>query len=86
MEKYKAEKASIDAEILRTNNAYAAVTAQAKHQQEEHVQRNSRNEIWSAVAEADGLTAELVDMLIEKVVVFPDTRVEIVYKVTDLFE
>ena len=86
VEKYKAEKASIDAEILRTNNAYAAVTAQAKHQQEEQVQRASRNEIWSAVAETDGLTPELVDMLIEKVVVFPDKRIDIVYKVKDLFE
>lgn len=83
---YKAEKAAIDAEILRTNNAYAAVTAQSKHQQEEQVQRDSRNGIWSAVAEADGLTPELVDMLIEKVVVFPDKRIDVVYKVKDLFE
>ena len=86
VEKYKAEKASVDAEILRTNNAYAAVIAQAKHQQEEQIQRDSWNGIWSAEAEADGLTPELVDMLIEKVVVFPDKRVDIVYKVKDLFE
>ena len=83
---YKAEKAAIDVEILRTNNAYAVVAAQAKQRQEEQVQRNSRNGIWSAVTEADGLTPELVDMLIEKVVVFPDKRVDIVYKVKDLFE
>ena len=85
-EKYKAEKASVDAEILRTNNAYAVVAAQAKQRQEEQVQRDSRNEIWSVVAEADGLTPELVDMLIEKVVVFPDKQIDIVYKVKDLFE
>lgn len=86
VEKYKSEKAAIDAEILRTNNACAAVTAQAKRQQEEQVQRDSRNEIWSAVAEASELTPDLVDMLIEKVVVFPDKRIDIVYKVKDLFE
>lgn len=86
METYKAEKAAIDAEILRTNNAYAAVAAQAKQRQEEQAQRDSRNEIWSAVAEADGLTPELVDLLIEKVVVFPDKRIDVVYKVKDLFE
>jgi chromosome segregation ATPase len=79
VETYKTEKATIDAEILRTNNACTAVTAQAKHQQEEQVQRDSRNEIWSAVAEADGLTPELADMLIEKVVVFPDKRIGLIY-------
>ncbi len=32
------------------------------------------------------LTSELTDLLIEKVYVFPDNRIEIVYKVHDLFE
>ena len=39
-----------------------------------------------AIAEADVLTSELTDLLIEKVYVFPDNRIEIVYKVHDLFE
>ena len=86
VETYKAEKDSVDAGILRANNAYAVVAAHVKQRQEEDVQRDNRNEIWSAVAETDGLTPELVDMLIEKVVVFPDKRIDIVYKVKDLFE
>ena len=86
MEKYKSEKASLDAEILRIQNVWAAVTAQAKRQQEEQIQRDRQNQIWSAVAEAEGLTPELVDMMIEKVVVFPDKRIDIEYKTKGLFK
>ena len=32
------------------------------------------------------VTSELTDLLIEKVYVFPDNRIEIVYKIHDLFE
>ena len=65
---------------------YAAVTAQAKLKREEQARQSSRQEIAHSIAEADVLTSELTDLLIEKVYVFPDNRIEIVYKVHDLFE
>ena len=66
--------------------AYAAVTAQAKLKREEQARQSSRQEIAHSVTEANVLTSELTDLLIEKVYVFPDNRIEIVYKVHDLFE
>lgn len=65
---------------------YAAVTAQAKLKREEQARQSSRQEIVHSIAEADVLNSELTDLLIEKVYVFPDNRIEIVYKIHDLFE
>ena len=86
LDTYKSEKAVYDAEILKVKNAYAAVTAQAKLKREEQARQSSRQEIVHSIVEADVLTSELTDLLIEKVYVFPDNRIEIVYKVHDLFE
>ena len=86
LDTYKSEKAVYDAEILKVKNAYAAVTAQAKLKREEQARQSSRQEIVHSIAEADVLNSELTDLLIEKVYVFPDNRIEIVYKIHDLFE
>ena len=53
---------------------------------EEQARQSGRQEIAHSIAEADVLTSELTDLLIEKVYAFPDNRIEIVYKVHDLFE
>lgn len=63
----------------------AAVTAQAKLKREEQARQSGRQEIAHLIVEADVLTSELTDLLIEKVYAFPDNRIEIVYKVHDLF-
>lgn len=86
LDTYKSEKAVYDAEILKAKNAYAAVTAQAKLKWEEQARQSSRQEIAHSIAEADVLTSELTNLLIEKVYVFADNRIEIVYKIHDLFE
>ena len=86
LDTYKSRKTDYDAEIRKVKNAYAAVTAQAKLKREEQVRQSNRQEIVHSIAEADALTSELTDLLIEKVYVFPDNRIEIVYKVHDLFE
>ncbi len=86
VETYKAEKAACDATILKAKNAYAAIAAQAKKKQEEQARQSSRTEIAKAICDADGLTPELVHLLIEKVYVFPDKRIEIAYKIKDIFD
>ena len=39
-----------------------------------------KKQIIREISQADGLTASLVDLLIEKVYVFPGKRIEIAYK------
>ena len=62
------------------------IAAQEKKKQEEKARQSSRTEVAKAITNAEGLTLELVNLLIEKVYVFPDKRIEIAYKVQDLFE
>ena len=83
---YKSQKASYDAAILKAKNVHAAIAAQAKKKKEEQNRQSSRTEIAKAITDAEGLTPELVSLLIEKVYIFPDKRIEIAYKVNDLFD
>lgn len=86
VETYKSEKAACDTSILKAKNAYAAIAAQAKKKQEEQVRQSRHMEIANAITDVDCLTPELVNLLIEKVYVFPDKRIEILYKIQDPFE
>ena len=80
---YKAEKAACDELLLKTKNAYAAVLAQAKQKQDEQARQDSRKEASKAIFDADTLTTEL---LIDRVLVYPDKRIEIAYKIQDIFD
>ena len=75
---YKAEKTACDELLLKTKNAYAEVLAQAKQKQDEQVRRDSRKEATKAIFDTDTLTTEL---LIDRVLVYPDKRIEIAYKI-----
>ena len=86
VETYKSEKAAHDEAILKAKNAYTAIAAQAKKKQEEQARQSSRAEVAKAITDAEDLTPELVNLLIEKVYVFPDKCIEIAYKIQDLFD
>ena len=86
VETYKSEKAACDAAILKAKNAHAAIAVQAEKRQEEQARQSSRAEIAKAITNSDSLTPELVNLLIEKVYVFPDKRIEIAYKIKDFFD
>lgn len=83
---YKAEKAACDELLLKTKNAYAVVLAQAKQKQDEETRLDSRKEASKAIFDADTLTTELAELLIDRVLVYPDKRMEIAYKIRDIFD
>ena len=83
---YKAEKTACDELLLKTKNAYAAVLAQAKQKQDEQARQDSRKEASKAIFDADTLTTELAELLIDRVLVYPDKRIEIAYKIQDIFD
>ena len=39
-----------------------------------------------AIFDADTLTTELAELLIDRVLVYPDKRIEIAYKIQDIFD
>ena len=83
---YKAEKAACDKLLLKTKNAYAAVLAQAKQKQDEQARQDSCKEASKALFDADTLTTDLAELLIDRVLVYPDKRIEIAYKNQDIFD
>ena len=86
LDTYKAQKEALDAQLLKVKNAYAALSAQAKQEQEAKEKQAQRKSITKELTAATGLTSALTDVLIDKVRVYPGSRIEIAYKVQDLFE
>jgi hypothetical protein len=86
LDTFKAKKEALNAQLLRIKNAYAALTAQAKREQEAKDKEVQRRSITKELTEAAGLTAFLADLLIDRVRVYPGNRIEIEYKIHDLFE
>lgn len=53
--------------------------------QDEQVRQDSRKEAIKAILNVDTLTTELAELLIDRVLVYPDKRIEIAYKIQDIF-
>ena len=85
-EQYMAAKAELDVLLTNAKNAHAAVAAQAKEAQENHDEQVQRQSIIQELSAAEGLNRGLVEMLIDKIYVYPDKRIEIVYNVKDIFD
>lgn len=83
LDTYKAQKADCDTALTKTKNAYAALAAQAKQAQEKQSEQIQRKQMIREISEADCLTSSLVNLLIDKVYVFPEKRIEIKYKISD---
>ncbi|MCM1335644.1 MAG: recombinase family protein [Bacteroides sp.] len=78
-ETYKAKKAELDVKLTYERNVRAAVAEQAQAEREEHENAQRRKKIADELQAADGLTKSLVGLLIKRVYVFPDNRIEIEY-------
>ena len=80
-------------DFTTTANIYAHLdykskitSAQAKQKQDEQARQDSRKEASKAIFDADTLTTELAELLIDRVLVYPDKRIEIAYKIQDIFD
>ena len=54
--------------------------------EDEQTRQDSRKEASKAIFDADTLTTELAELLIDRVLVYPDKRIEIAYKIQDIFD
>ncbi len=76
---YKAKKAELDVKLAYERNVSAAAVEQAKAERDEHEAKLRQKKIADELNAADVLTKSLVDLLIKRVYVFPDKRIEIEY-------
>lgn len=83
MEQHNARKAELDAELSRLNSAYSILSAKTAQLQAERDSANKAAVVAEDVQRADRLTQMLVDSLIDKIYVYPDRQIEIVWKVAD---
>lgn len=84
-EDYRRSKQAVDEQILKVKNICSALAAQAKTEQARHKEQVQRQQIIQEVTSADKLTQTLTDLLIDRVYVYPDKRIEIQCKIQDLF-
>lgn len=82
-EQYKVQKSEVDAELARLNRAYSALAAQTAQKQSDNMANAKAREIAVGASRESGLTQALVDLLIDRVYVYPENHLEIVWKVTD---
>jgi hypothetical protein len=82
-EDFKVAKAGIDAELSQLKRALDAVKAETTVMSVAITSGDELRNLADAALRSDRLTRPLVELLIEKVYVFPCNRVEIVWKATD---
>lgn len=73
----------LDGELARLKQVHAAVTAQVERSRGDEKTKRARTELARKVSGASGLTAGLADALIDRVYVYPNNQVEIVWKMKD---
>lgn len=85
LDTYKVDRAVCDELLQKIKNARAVLMAQAKQTQEAWEQQQTRQRVIQELSCADKLTDSLAELLIDKVYVFSDNRIEVVYKMQDIF-
>lgn len=78
-DEYKARKSEMDVLIADVKNIIAAAAEQVKSAREEYEESMRQKKIADELKAANVLTKSLVDLLIKRVYVFPDNRIEIEY-------
>ena len=82
-EEYKAEKTRVDKELGRLNRIYDTLCRQTEQMRLGDESKATRKKLAQEVTGASGLTAALVDALIERVEVYPENQVRIIWKLKD---
>ncbi len=85
LDTYKAEMTAFSEQLLKTKNARTAWMAQAEQTNAAEERRQNRERAIQEINSADRLTDTLSDLLIDKVYVFKENRLEIAYKIQDIF-
>ena len=79
----RSKKSRISERLLEVQNTKAVVMARLEAEQEERQHQRQQMDISRMLTESDGLTSELVDLLIDKIYVYPDKRVDVEFKIRD---
>ena len=83
MEDYKSQKAAVDSELDRLREIHSDLKVRTSQMEMDEKAKSARTELAREVVGAGGLTAGLADTLIDRVYVYPNNQVEIIWKMKD---
>lgn len=83
MEDYKIQKAAVDSELDRLRAIHSNLKVQTSQMEMDKKAKSARTELAREVVGAGGLTAGLTDTLIDRVYVYPNNQVEVIWKMKD---
>ena len=81
MEEYKIQKAAVDSELDRLREIHSNLKVLTSQMEMDEKAKSARTELAREVVGAGGLTAGLANTLIDRVYVYPNYQVEIIWKV-----
>ena len=82
-EEYKKQTAVIDRELEQLREIHSHLKTQITQMEMDEKAKAARTDLARQAAESSGLTSQLADALIERVYVYPDNQVEIIWKTKD---
>ena len=82
---YTADKAKLDAELSRIDAVRSAFSEETARMSAMKHSSDTHRVIAESAALNNGLTRQLLELLIDKVIVFPENHVEVTWKVSDFF-
>jgi DNA invertase Pin-like site-specific DNA recombinase len=82
-EAYKSKKAAIDAELNHLNRSLGVLKAETAELSAKKASAEELRKLADTALGAKKLNRQLVDLLVERIYVFPNNHVEIVWKVVD---
>lgn len=80
-QEYRMKKGVLDAELARLQEVHAALSTQLSQRRADEQTKNANRLLAEKVVDIGKLNTELVDMLIDRVYVYPRQNIEIVWKV-----
>lgn len=83
---YRAEKAEYDLKLNNLNRLHTAIATVTAQMQSTGEEKAKRKKLAHGIVTETKLTQELADALIDKVLIYPDNRVEIAWKIRNFAE
>lgn len=83
LEEYNLQKAEIDKALFPLTSSFSKLSEQTENLKRSQQATKERKKIATDVSEADSVTSELVELLIEKILVYPNEQIELVFKTND---
>lgn len=85
-ESFRQSKFELDEMLTKMKSTFAALTAKAEEKKTIADRQRQRQQLLDELLAEETLSNELAERMIDRITVFPDKRIEITYKMSDLFE